>query len=316
MVTPIFIIATALGVGFATGVLNKLGRNFTGGLVLAAIAFMTFISAQWFSAFQFGNQVQEYIFTAGFKPPLSINLLMGHYESVITLMINAMGFIGGIYMFNSLKERGSNSQVIYLVLIMALNVVVMTRDIFNLFVFMEVSSIAIAGLVLLEKGTRSMGAGFKYILATSIISGILLLGVIFAYYQTGTLNIDDFIKINLSTIKGGSIAVFLIMIAIVLELKPFPANGWGLDIYEGSNAGFSAMISATSATASFYILYKVLAIAGAEWHYYISLIGAITFVGSNLLGIKQEHTRRMLGYSSIGQLGLLMLILGFKDILG
>ena len=316
MVTPIFIVATALGVGFAIGVLNKLGRNFTGGLVLAAITFMTFISYQWFSAFAFGDQTPTYVYTAGFKPPFSINLLMGHYESVITLMINAIGLLGGIYMFNSLKRRGSNAQVVYLILIMALNVTVMTRDIFNLFVFLEIASIAVSGLILLEKGTRSMAAGFKYMLATSIISGLLLIGIIFSYYLTGTLNIDDFIGINLSTVKGGAIVVFLIMIALVLEMKPFPANGWGLDVYDGSNPGLSAIISAALATSSFYVLYKVMGIAGGEWNYYISLIGAVTFVGSNLLGIKQENTRRMLGYSSIGQVGLLMIILGFKDILG
>ena len=316
MVTPIYIVATALGVGFAIGVLNKLGKNFTGGLTLAALTFMTFISYQWFSAFTFGDQIPTYVFTAGFKPPLSINLLVGPYEAFIMLLINAVGLLGGIYMFNSLKDRGSNAQVVYMILLMGLNVIVMTRDIFNLFVFLEITSIATAGLILLEKGTRSMGAGFKYMLATSIISGILLVGIIFTYYYTGSLNIDDLIQLNLSTLKGGAIAVFLIMIALVLEMKPFPANGWGLDVYEGANPGFSAIISAGTASASFYVLYKVMAIVGPEWNYYISILGAITFVGSNLLAIKQENTRRMLGYSSIGQIGLLMLILGFKDIIG
>ena len=313
MVTPIYIVAAALGVGFAIGVLGKLGRNFTGGLSLAAIAFMAFISIQWFFAFTFGDQQPTQVFTAGFKPPLSINLLMGPYEAFITSLINVIGLISGIYMFNSLKERGSNAQVVYLILLMGLNVTVMTRDLFNLFVFLEISSIATAGLILLEKGTRSMGAGFKYMLATSIISGILLIGIIFAYFYAGTLNIDDFVA---NGIKGGAIAQFLIMIALVLEMKPFPANGWGLDVYEGADPGFSAVVSAGIATASFYVLYKVMAIAGPEWNYYISLIGAITFVGSNLLGVKQENARRLLGYSSIGQIGLLMLILGFKDILG
>ncbi|MBN2668566.1 MAG: hypothetical protein JXR60_04985 [Bacteroidales bacterium] len=316
MVTPIYIVATALGVGFAIGVLNKLGRNFTGGLVLTAIAFMTFISFQWFAGFYSGNQLPEYIFTAGFQPPLSINLLMGPFEAFFSLMVNAIGLVGGIYMFNSLKERGSNAQVVYLILLMGLNVMIMTRDIFNLFVFMEIASISIAGLILLESGTRSMGAGFKYILATSVISSFLLIGVIFAYYFVGSLNIDDLITSNLHLVKGGSIAIFLIMMAVILELKPFPANGWGLDVYEGSDAGLSAVISGASASASLYVLYKLMAIAGPEWNYYISLLGAITFVGSNLLGIKQENTRRMLGYSSIGQLGLLTLIIGFKDILG
>ena len=94
MVTPIFIVAIALGVSFAIGVLNKLGRNFTGGLVLAAIASMTFISYQWFAAFQFGDQTAEYIYTAGFMPPLSIYLLMGYYEAFVKLMINFVVLLG------------------------------------------------------------------------------------------------------------------------------------------------------------------------------------------------------------------------------
>jgi len=316
MVTPIYIVATGLGVGFAIGILKKFGKNFTGALVLAALAFMTFISFQWFYGLHYGSEVATYVYTAGFKPPFSINLLMGQYESIASLMINAIGLLGGIYMFNSLKARGSDAQVVYLILIMAMNVLVMTRDIFNLFVFLEIVSIAIAGVILLEKSDRSMSAGFKYILASGIISTILLLGIVFAYYLTGTLNIDDFVGISLNTYKGGGLVIFLMMMAAILELKPFPANGWGLDLYEGADPGISAIISGASATASLFVLYKIMAFAGAEWNYYVALIGIITFVGSNFFGIVQENTRRMLGYSSIGQIGLLMVVLGFKDILG
>ncbi len=316
MVTPIYIVAAALGVGFTIGVLGKLGKNFTGGLTLATIAFMAFISIQWFLGFTFGDTQSTYVYTAGFKPPLSINLLMGPYEAFVTMLVNVIGLIGGIYMFDSLKNRGSNAQVVYLILLMGLNVTVMTRDLFNLFVFLEISSIATAGLILLEKGTRSMGAGFKYMLATSIISGMLLIGIIFSYFYTGTLNLDDLIAKNFAGMQVAVAAQFLIMIAIILEMKPFPANGWGLDVYEGADPGFSAVISAGIATASFYVLYKLMQVVSPEWNYYVSLIGAITFVGSNLLGLKQENARRLLGYSSIGQIGFLMLILGFKDILG
>jgi len=316
MVAPIYIVVTGLGVGFAMGIFSKLGRHATGFLALAAIAFMTLISLQWFLAFILDNQTETYVFTAGFRPPLSINLLMGPLESVVLILVNSIGLLGGIYLYNSLKDRGTNAKVVFLILIMALNVVVMTRDIFNLFIFLEITAIAIAGLILLDIENQSIGAGFKYMIASSIISGVLLLGIVFAYFITGTLNIDDFVSLNISTIKGGSIVVFFIMIAAILELKPFPANGWGLDVYEGSNPGLSSIISAASATTSIYVLYKLMAFAGGEWNNYIAIIGVITFIGSNVLGLAQEKTRRLLGYSSIGQIGLLMTVLGFKEVLG
>jgi len=316
MVSPIYIVAAALGVGFAIGVLGKLGKYFSGILALLTIAFMTFVSSEWLYAFYAGEQTASYIFTAGFMPPLSINLLMGPQEAFMSTLINLGGLLGGIYLFFNFGRKGRNAYVVYMVFLMSLNVVIMTRDLFNLFVFLEISSIATAGLILIERGNRAVGAGFKYIIATSIISSILLIGIIFAYFYTGTLNIDDMVKANLSGIDGGLIAIFLILVAAILEMKPFPANGWGLDVYEGSHMGFSAVVSAATATASYFMLYKLMAIAGNSWDEYVAIIGAITFVGANLLGVKQKFARRLLAYSSVGQLGLLMLILGLRGYLG
>jgi formate hydrogenlyase subunit 3/multisubunit Na+/H+ antiporter MnhD subunit len=316
MVSPIYIVAAALGVGFAIGVLGKLGRYFSGILALLTIAFMTFVSSEWLYAFYFGEQVSTYIFTAGFQPPISINLLMGPQEAFMTTLINIGGLLGGIYLFFNFGRKGRNAYVVYMVFLMALNVVVMTRDLFNIFVFLEISSIATAGLILIERGNRAVGAGFKYIIATSIISGMLLIGTIFAYFFVGSLNIDDIVAADLTATTGGMIAAFLILVAAILEMKPFPANGWGLDVYEGSHQGFSAIISAGTATASYFMLYKLLAIVGNTWDTYIAIIGAVTFLGANLLGVKQKFARRLLAYSSVGQLGLLMLILGLRSYLG
>lgn len=316
MVAPIYIIAAALGVGFAIGILGNIGKHVAGILTLLTIGFMTFVSGQWLTGFYFGNIEQSYIFTAGFTPPLSINLLMSAQESFLTFIINLLGFLGGIYLYVNFTRKGRNAFVIYLVLLMGFNVIVMTRDIFNLFVFIEITSIATAGLILIERGNRAVGAGFKYLLATGIISTFLLIGIAFAYFQTGTLNIDMLANSNLRYMVGGPVIIFFLMISSILELKPFPANGWGLDVYEGAHQGFSAIVSAGTATASIFALYKLLPIAAPEWSYYIALIGAVTFVGANLLGIKQKFARRVLAYSSVGQLGLLMLILGLRGLLG
>jgi len=197
MVSPIYIVAAALGVGFAIGVLGKLGKNFSGVLALLTIGFMTFVSSEWLYAFYFGDQVSTYIFTAGFTPPISINLLMGPQEAMMSTLINVIGLLGGIYLFFNFGRKGRNAFVVYLVYLMSLNVVIMTRDLFNLFVFLEISSIATAGLILIEKGNRAVGAGFKYIIATSIISSILLIGTIFAYFFPGRLHLQDVVNPNL-----------------------------------------------------------------------------------------------------------------------
>ncbi len=315
MISPIHIITIGLGGAFALGFVSKKAKALTTSLMLVAIALMGTISGSWLFELLSGG-TETMVYTAGFKPPYSINLLMGLNEALLTTMINFVGLLGGIYLFGNLKKAGSHAVMVFLVFIMGLNVIVMTRDAFNLFVFMEVVSIATAGLILLTETGKSVQAGFKYMMATGIVAGIFLLGVIFAYYFSGSLNIDDLAAANITAIKGGAVAVMMILVALVLELKPFPANGWALDVYEASDPGVAALISAASATAFYYVLFKVISIGNADWYNIIAIAGMITFVGSNLFGVKQDKARRLLGYSSVGQLGLLMAILGLKPYLG
>ena len=316
MVGPIYIIAIALGLAFAMGLFGKALKSVTGALLLAGLGAMTFISGQWLWAFFNDAVTTTQIFTAGFKPPYSINLQMGMEEAILTFIINVAGFLGALYLYQDFDKKSEQIKMIFIVFIMSMNVTVMTRDMFNLFVFLEIESIAVAGLVLMSNTSKSFQAGIKYLIASGIISGLLLLGIIFAYSFAGSLNIDQMVAANLGAIKASSVAIFLILVAFILELKPFPANGWGIDVYTAAHPGIGAMVSATVASAGIFVLYKIMPIAGQEWYYYVSLIGAFTFIGSNLIGTRQNNPNRLLGYSSIGQVGLLMIILGLQDILG
>lgn len=312
MVTPIFIIAIGLGLAFALGFIPKKHINLTGMLSILGLIFMMFISGQWLFGYLGNNDLSRYIFTAGAKAPFSIALRMGESEAMITLLINIVGALSAIYLYDKLKQIGRNAFIIYLVLIMALNVIVMTRDLFNLFVFLEITSIATAGLMLLDSNLKTLSAGFKYLLATSLIAGIFLIGTIFIYYFGGSLFIDELTAISMVPLKAVSIAVFLLMISIILELKPFPANGWGLDVYQTANPGISSVISGGTATAMLFALYKIMPLSSIQTYDILIWVGLITFLGSNLMGLKQSNARRLLGYSSIGQIGLLISIIGMK----
>ncbi|MEA3496352.1 MAG: proton-conducting transporter membrane subunit [Bacteroidota bacterium] len=316
MVSPIHIITISLGVAFALGLFGNIPKKVLASIMLVALATITFISAQWAYALYFGNVETTQVFTAGFNPPFSINLRMGMHEAFFTLLINNIGLLGGIYLFNTLVKQGRNAIIVFLVFIMGLNVIILTQDLFNLFVFLEVQSIATAGLIVLHKNRDSISSGFKYMLATGIIAGLLLIGIIFSYYFTGSLNLADIININPAITKGGAIAVFLVLISILLELKLFPANGWALDVYQSVKPGFAAILSAGSASAVFFVLYKLLPIAPEQFYEVIAYLGIVTFIGSNLLGIRQKNSNRLLGYSSIGQIGLLITILGLSPFLG
>ncbi len=314
MVNPIHIVSIALGVAFALGFLGKRDK-LSLGLVLSTLAGMVAISAGWFIHFLNSSVEPLQIFTGGFKPPFAINLQMGLAEATFTLLINVAGFLGAIYLTKELLKTGKNMMLIFLVFILGLNVMVMTRDLFNLFVFSEIQSIALAGLIILDPNRKSIPSGFKYVIATGLISSFLLLGTVFAYYFSGTLNIDFISQASLQYVKGGAVAVFMVILAVILELKPFPANGWALDVYESAHPGIGALVSGIAGTTSLFVLYKLIPVAPFISDILITL-GLVSFVASNLLGLSQTNPNRLLGYSSIGQLGLLSATIGMQQLLG
>ncbi|MBN2801833.1 MAG: NADH-quinone oxidoreductase subunit F [Deltaproteobacteria bacterium] len=309
MVDPIYLIVIALGAAFSLGLFRFAGYALRAALTLTAIGAMTFISAQWTYGLVFGTQEPFAILTAGLNPPLSINLLMGTNEAVLTLIVNFAGLLSTLALCRSVARICAYTPVFILVFLLGLNGVILTRDIFNMFVFIEVINIALAGLIILNNTTEQLSSGFKYILASSLAGGFMLLGIVFNYYETGSLNIDVIAQSHTGALTAaGMLGMFLVFISMIIEMKPFPANGWGIDVYESAPPAVSAMVASGTATAFFYALVKILTISGDAFIVSAGVIGAITFIGSNIVALKQTNAPRLMGYSSIGQMGLILLV--------
>jgi formate hydrogenlyase subunit 3/multisubunit Na+/H+ antiporter MnhD subunit len=315
MVNPIYIIAIGLGVAFLLGLLQA-RRIVSYTLTVAALLMMALIAAEWIWAFAFRDAQTAIFFTAGTAPPFAISLRMGLAEAVLCWLVSFCGFLSAIYLRDTLMKQGRRAMAVLVIFSMALCGLILTRDLFNLFVFIELMVIATGGLILLSRDPRALAAGFKYLIACQLISIMLLLGIIFAYHATGTLNIDDMITSVDLLAQGGGLAFFFLLMALVAELKPFPANGWALDIYESAHPAFSAMISAAMGSTALFVADKILMIGAQEWLPLVSGVGIVGFIGANLFALSQTTDRRLLGYSSVGQVSLVLLVIGQRDILG
>lgn len=316
MVSPYYILAIGLGLAFLLGIFGEKLKKVSLGLIGAAMLFFVGVSASWLFAFIDGSASSTLFYSAGFKPPFSIALQVGFNEAVVTFMINVLGLMSVIYMGKKFIESNVKIASVLLILFMGLNMLVLTCDIFNIFVFLEITAIAISGLILFDRRPHSSSAGFKYLLASSLISSLYLLGVVLIYFFTGSLFADDLPLLASAGTPAASLAAFLMIIAVVLELKPFPANGWALDVYQGSHPATAAIVSGGVATAMLFVLNKLIPAADPYLHQMVALIGLITFLGSNWLGITQKDANRMLGYSSIGQIGLILAVIGMQQYLG
>jgi len=314
MVDPIYLIVIALGTAFLLGLLKKIAPALQIGLTLLALAAMTALSGSWAYGILTGSAAETAVYTAGFEPPLSINLFMGRAEAVLLTLINLTALLSTLYLKAEHRKTSTYMLMLLMVFVMGLNGVVLTRDLFNLFVFIEIVSIASAGLIALRSSLNQLSAGFKFIIAGALASGMMLIGIVFTYYLTGSLNMDVIGGIMTPALAStGFVGLFLVFIGVVLELKPFPVNGWGLDLYEASVPGVSALVSAGTATAMFYAFTKVTGMMGPLFLDAAAVIGGFTFVGMNVLALNQEKARRLLGYSSISQVGLLVMAFGLME---
>ncbi|MFP4617993.1 MAG: proton-conducting transporter membrane subunit [Spirochaetaceae bacterium] len=316
MVSPVYLIALPLGAAFLISLVDRIGRGLSLLLFYAALAGSTIISGMWLYSTVILEQGTT-VFTAGFEPPLSIALRMGLSEAFFLFAGNIAALLASLVLFSRLRREKPAAMVLYLMVLLGAGGIILTRDLFNLFVFLEISSIATYAIIAMERSRKSLSAGFKYIIAGGIVSALFLIGTIYLYRIAGSLAIDDIIAAQ-PALMGlpGFTAAFLLFAALLIELKPFPANGWALDVYEAGESGVVSVIAVVNSGAILYATIKILPILPTTVLPTVAWAGILTFFFSNLIGLRQEKVKRLLGYSSSGQMGLLLAIAAFSEAYG
>jgi formate hydrogenlyase subunit 3/multisubunit Na+/H+ antiporter MnhD subunit len=314
LLQPLNIFLFGLGGSFLIPLLYRIAKPLPQAVFVLALAGMLAVSGACLWAVYQGQPELE-SFTGGSTPPYSINLRVGLWEGVCAFSLNIVALLAAWHLWDRLRQNYV-ALLLFLLLTMGVNGMVMTRDLFNLFVFLEIVSIATYGLLGFDGTPAALAAGFKYILATVLASSFFLLGTALLYHVTGTLNIDDMI-VHRSLIAGpiGTTALLLVLSCLLIELKPFPANGWGLDVYQSASGGVAALVSGVVSAGVFFALFKLLPLF-EDYLSVIAVSGGVTFLFSNLAGLRQTNVQRILGYSSIAQMGLLTLALALMRQLG
>jgi len=170
MVSAIYIIAIGLGAAFLIGMLPERQIRLAYMTCLAALGSMSWIAGSWLWAFSMEGLATVEIITAGTKPPFAINFKFGLIEATLAFLATATGLLSALYMKDTLFQHGRRAMAVLSIFIMALCGIIFTRDMFNLFVFIELIVISTGGLVLLSDDKRALGAGFKYLIVSQLVS--------------------------------------------------------------------------------------------------------------------------------------------------
>jgi NADH-quinone oxidoreductase subunit N len=188
------------------------------------------------------------------------------------------------------------------------------RELLTAYISLELLSFSLYVLTSYAKfDIRSNEGGLKYMLLGAFSSAIFLYGIGLVYGVTGSTHYAGIGAAVAGDISGVKMALFLglaLMIAgLAFKVAAVPFHMWTPDAYEGAPLPVTALISAISKAAGFALFLKLFSLAFLplidEWRYFIAALAAATMVLGNLVAIQQRNIKRLLAYSSIGQVGYL-----------
>ena len=313
MVNPLLILAASLGTAFLFAWIRPHAKGLAWALLYGALGFGLAVSAQWLVYFHGGGAAPA-LLPGGFDIPAGIALGWGPREAFVTALLFLGGLLGAMALFRTWQNEGAAGPVLTLLTVAGSAGLVMSRDLFNLFVFMEITGMSTAGLLVTGHRKEAAASGFKMMLATGLASVLFLIGTVYVYRLTGTLALDAIAASGGLTGLAGFTALFLVVAAVLVELKLWPANGWALDAYTAAHPVIAGLISTVHASATLFVLYKLLPLLLAGTLPVLLVAGLVTFVFSQLAALRQEGFQRMLAYSSAGTLGLFVALLSWMTL--
>lgn len=254
----------------------------------------------------------------GWAPPWGIEYVVDPLSGGMALLIAVVAFLVAWYAGPLVDEwpagRAGVFYSLYLLLTTGLLGITLTGDMFNLYVFLEISSLA-AYALLAAGGIRATVATFRYLIIGTIAATFYLLGTGYLYALSGTLNMAD-LTARLPSVTGTQaygVAVTFIVVGLAIKTALFPLHGWLPDAYTYAPAPVTGLIAAVMAKvfayALFRVLYFVLLAEGAAGQT-LTVLGwasAVAVVAGSMMALAQRDVRRMLAFSSVGQMGYITL---------
>ncbi|MGE5279782.1 MAG: complex I subunit 5 family protein [Deltaproteobacteria bacterium] len=323
-IIPLFIIIPLAGAFLTALVRNRLkgAPDLMGFVGTLALLVLSFIAVRFVAALPPAG-VFEYSVGA-WRPPVGIALVMDGLTSFMLVTVNLVACLIAVFSIDYMKRFTSKWKfyTLFLLMLAGMNGVVVTGDLFNLFVFLEIASVASYALVAFGTEKEELEAAFKYALMGTVGSLFILLGIVFLYSFTSTLNMADMARV-LAT-QGHSPIVLLVSVFFLmgfgLKAALVPFHAWLPDAHPSAPAPISAMLSGVlikslGVYALCRIFFNIVGMTPKVSELFLFL-GALSMVIGVFLAIGQWDLKRLLAYHSISQIGYVMLGLGLATPLG
>jgi len=322
---PILIVALPLVAAFIIPLISRAGPRVRNPFMLVIFSLISFlvailardIHAVGIRVYTFGATAPELAVPGGYMVPVRIMFEVDSMSMFMGVVITIVTVASLIYSLQFLK--GQTGQPRFYSLMMLLYAGMMglafTGDMFNMFVFLEIASIAGAGLAAYRTNTAdAVEGGFKYIVISAVSALLALFAVGILYAQYNVLSIAA-LGYYMQYTTLDTIALGLLGGAFVIKLAGVPLHMWAPDTYTVAPAGTTPMIYATSATCM-YALYRVAftlygnTVDTAAVGWVVIILGVLSMFVGVMMAVRQTDIKRLMAYHAISQSGYMLLGVG------
>jgi multicomponent Na+:H+ antiporter subunit D len=264
-------------------------------------------------------------------PPWGIEYRVDRLASFVLLLVSGMAAIvlpwsRAVIEREIPREQHYLYYAMFALCITGLLGITITGDAFNIFVFLEVSSLSTYVLIALGRDRRALAAAYRYLIMGTIGATFIVIGIGFLYLTTGTLNLVDMAQ-RLRGVENSRpvlAALAFLTVGISLKLALFPLHQWLPNAYTYAPSAVTAFLAATATKVSVYVLIRFYYSVFGESLVFHRLplpeimlgLSLLAMFAASLIAIFQHDLKRMFAYSSVGQIGYITLGISFDSVHG
>ncbi|MEL7544780.1 MAG: proton-conducting transporter membrane subunit, partial [Pseudomonadota bacterium] len=262
----------------------------------------------------------------GWAPPFGIEFRIDLLNAYVLLLITSISAVVIPFAKKSVaveidSDKHAWTYALYLLCLAGLIGMAITGDAFNIFVFMEVSSLAAYILIALGTHRLALLSAYQYLVLGTIGATFYVIGIGFLYSLTGTLNLADMTmrmaELDLLDPPSASLlaALAFIFVGLALKLALFPLHAWLPGAYAHAPSFITVFLAATATKVAVYLLVRflytvfpaALALGDLPLREIVLALSVAAMIGASLVAVFQDNLKRMLAYSSVAQVGYMTL---------
>lgn len=267
----------------------------------------------------------------GWPAPWGIEYRVDALNAFVLLIVSGISTVVIPFARISIKQEIHPDQIRYfyagwLLCLTGLLGIAITGDAFNVFVFLEISSLSSYMLVSLGTSRRSLTAAFKYLVLGTIGASFILISIGMLYMMTGTLNMAD-LAVRLPGVQDTrtvQVAFAFLAVGIGIKAAVLPLHQWLPDAYTFAPSAVSALLAGTATKVSIYLLLRFFfdvfslgySIDVLRFDLVLLSFGIVAIFAMSITAILQTNVKRMLAYSSVAQIGYMLIGIGMASVTG